>query len=114
EHAASPRDLGTARRANWPIVLSPGGDADDGVLTRGEADEHTSITYRRAGDDGVLVEYGDMTLDLGLRARVHALHQHLLERSAPGIAELTPGVRSLQVRVAPDRLPTSALLTLLA
>ncbi|WP_083884018.1 5-oxoprolinase/urea amidolyase family protein [Nocardia higoensis] len=113
-HAASPRELGAARRANWPIVLSPGGDADDGVLTRGEADEHTSITYRRAGDDGVLVEYGDMTLDLGLRARVHALHQHLLERNEPGITELTPGVRSLQVRVDPDRLPTPKLLTLLA
>lgn len=114
EHAASARDLGTARRANWPIVLSAGGDGDDGVLTRGEADEHTSITYRRAGDDGVLVEYGDMTLDLGLRARVHALHQHLLERAEPGITEITPGIRSLQVRVDPARLATPKLLSLLA
>src|SRR5690606_27102044 len=114
EHAASPRELGSARRANWPVVLSPGGDGDDGVLGRGEADEHTAITYRRAGDDGVLVEYGEMTLDLGLRARVHALHQHLLERGEPGITELTPGVRSLQVRVDPDRLSTSSLLGLLA
>ncbi|MBF6353239.1 5-oxoprolinase/urea amidolyase family protein [Nocardia higoensis] len=114
EHAASPRDLGAARRANWPIVLSPGGDGDDGVLARGDADEHTRITYRRAGDDGVLVEYGDMTLDLGLRARVHALHQHLLERAEPGITELTPGVRSLQVRVDTDRLATSTVLGMLA
>jgi len=114
DHAASARDLGEARRASWPIVLSAGGDGDDGVLTRGRADEHTSITYRRAGDDGVLVEYGDMTLDLGLRARVHALHQHLLERAEPGITEITPGVRSLQVRVDPDRLATPKLLSLLA
>ncbi len=95
-------------------MLSTGGDGDDGVLARGEADDTTAVTYRRQGDDGVLVEYGDMTLDLGLRARVHALHQHLLQRREPGITELTPGVRSLQVRTDPDRLPTVKLLALLA
>jgi len=108
--AASPRALGPARRAGWPFVLSTGGDGDDGVLARGEAGDTTRITYRRAGDDGVLVEYGDMTLDLGLRARVHALHEHLLEHREPGVVELTPGVRSLQVRFDPDRLSAARLL----
>ncbi|MFF0489802.1 5-oxoprolinase/urea amidolyase family protein [Nocardia sp. NPDC004068] len=113
ERAASLRETGPARRAQWPFVLSSGGDADDGVLARDDADDTTSVTYRRAGNDGVLVEYGDMTLDLGLRARVHALHRHLLERGEPGITELTPGVRSLQVRFDPDRLATPKLLRLL-
>ncbi|WP_024802144.1 5-oxoprolinase/urea amidolyase family protein [Nocardia sp. BMG51109] len=114
DRAASPRSLGPARRAGLPCVLSSGGDGDDGILARGEADDTTAVTYRRAGDDGVLVEYGDMTLDLGLRARVHALHQHLLRRCEPGIIELTPGIRSLQVRTDPDRLPPATLLHLLA
>ncbi len=114
DRAASPRETGPARRAQWPFVLSGGGDGDDGVLARGEADDTTAVTYRRAGDDGLLIEYGDMTLDLGLRARVHALHRHLLERREPGITELTPGVRSLQVRIDPDRLSTTKLLRLLS
>ncbi|MFG3519527.1 5-oxoprolinase/urea amidolyase family protein [Nocardia nova] len=113
DRAASIRALGPARRADWPIVLSDGGDGDDGILARADADDTTAVTYRRAGDDGVLVEYGDMTLDLGLRARVHALHRHLLEYAAPGITELTPGIRSLQVRFDPERLATAKLLRLL-
>ncbi|WP_433673492.1 5-oxoprolinase/urea amidolyase family protein [Nocardia sp. CA-136227] len=113
ERAASLRELGAERRAAWPVVLSTGGDGDDGVLARRDGAD-TAVTYRRAGNDGLLVEYGDMTLDLELRARVHALHQALLERAEPGITELTPGVRSLQVRNDPDRLPTRKLLDLLA
>ncbi|MGW5514751.1 5-oxoprolinase/urea amidolyase family protein [Nocardia africana] len=113
DRAASIRALGPARRADWPIVLSDGGDGDDGILGRADADDTTAVTYRRAGDDGVLVEYGDMTLDLGLRARVHALHRHLLEYAEPGITELTPGIRSLQVRFDPDRLAVPKLLRLL-
>ncbi|WP_084522784.1 5-oxoprolinase/urea amidolyase family protein [Nocardia inohanensis] len=113
DRAASPRELGPERRAAWPIVLSSGGDGDDGVLGRRDGTD-TAVTYRRQGDDGVLVEYGDLTLDLELRARVHALHQALLERAEPGITELTPGVRSLQVRTDADRLPTGRLLDLLA
>lgn len=114
EHAASIRELGPARRAAWPAVLSPGGDGDDGVLRRADVDDEIGVTYRRQGNDGVLVEYGTMTLDLGLRARVHALHQHLLALGLRGVAELTPGVRSLQIRVDPAILPVPALLDLLA
>ncbi len=114
EHAASLRELGAGRRATWPAVLSVGGDGDDGVLRRAEVDDEMAVTYRRAGDDGVLVEYGAMTLDLGLRARVHALHTHLLAADVRGVRELTPGVRSLQIRVDPHVLPVPRLLDLLA
>jgi urea carboxylase len=114
DHAAPLRELGRARRAAWPTVLSAGGDGDDGVLRRAEVDDETAVTYRRAGDDGVLVEYGAMALDLGLRARVHALHQHLLAAGVRGVTELTPGIRSLQIRVDPHVLSVPALLGLLA
>ncbi|MDQ3402473.1 MAG: carboxyltransferase domain-containing protein, partial [Actinomycetota bacterium] len=90
-------------------------DSDDGVLLRAEplASGGVSVTYRRSGDDNVLVEYGDMVLDLGLRARVHALHAALVDAAPAGIIDLTPGIRSLQVHVAPDRLPIPSLLGLL-
>ncbi|WP_114423147.1 urea carboxylase [Nocardioides houyundeii] len=88
-----------------------GGDGDDGVLRRRAGE--VPVTYRRSGDDNVLVEYGDLVLDLGLRARVHALHTALAERSVRGILDLTPGIRSLQVHVDPDVLPVPVLLDLL-
>ncbi len=54
--------------------------------------------YRQAGDKYVLIEYGDNVLDLAQRLRVHLLMQVLRERAIPGVEELSPGVRSLQVR----------------
>ncbi|MCA4131823.1 urea carboxylase [Arthrobacter sp. M4] len=108
--APSSRELGPARQ-----LLLPGAplkaDGDDGVLGRvPESDGRPSVTYRRSGDDNLLVEYGDMVLDLGLRARVHALHQELERLGIKGVVDLTPGIRSLQVKVDPSVLPTAALL----
>ncbi|OZM82055.1 urea carboxylase [Pseudonocardia sp. MH-G8] len=103
--------LGPARRASAPRVRSSGGDGDDGVLGGHPArDGAPAVTYRRSGDDNVLVEYGEMVLDLGLRARVHALHQRVAALRLPGVVDLTPGIRSLQVHVDPDVLPVPRLL----
>ncbi|KUI24635.1 urea carboxylase [Mycobacterium sp. IS-1742] len=104
-------DIGATRGAATPAVLTTGGDGDDGVLGRREG--LPGVTYRRSGDDNVLIEYGDMVLDLALRARVHALHTRLSEARVDGIVDLTPGIRSLQVHVDPQRLPIDRLLGLL-
>lgn len=114
--APSPREVGTARGATSPVPRT-GADGDDGVLARRPADGCPAVTYRRNGDDNVLVEYGDMVLDLALRARVHALHRRIDaergEGAVAGILDLTPGIRSLQVHVDPDRLSIDRLLGLL-
>ncbi|KIQ19824.1 5-oxoprolinase/urea amidolyase family protein, partial [Rhodococcus sp. MEB064] len=109
--AASKNTVGLARRASLPVVFSRGGDGDDGVIAR--RDGLTPVTYRRSGDDNILVEYGEMSLDLALRARVHALHEAVQEIGPAGLVDLTPGIRSLQVKVDPDVLPTGKLLDLL-
>ncbi len=57
-----------------------------------------AVVWRQAGDNYVLIEYGDNVLDLALRLRVHLLMNALQQRAQPGIEELSPGVRSLQVR----------------
>lgn len=57
-----------------------------------------SVAYRQAGDKYILLEYGDNVLDLRLRMRIHALMESLSAEPIPGIAELAPGVRSLQIR----------------
>ncbi len=49
-----------------------------------------------------------------LRARVHSLHASLVQQALPGVIDLTPGIRSLQVHVDPDVLPIPRLLTILA
>ena len=115
--APSRTELGIARRAASAVVPRSGRDGDDGVLARRDGDAAPAVTYRRSGDDNVLVEYGDMVLDLALRARVHALHERLAALrvgSVAGILDLTPGIRSLQVHVDPDVLPIDRLLGLLS
>ena len=72
------------------------------------------VIYRRAGDANVLVEYGEQVLDLELRLRVHGLSEALNARQVPGVIDLTPGIRSLQVHYDPDALPLPRLLALLA
>ncbi|MFP4271496.1 MAG: urea carboxylase [Halothiobacillaceae bacterium] len=77
------------------------------------AEPEVEVTYRVAGDRYLLVEYGPIVLDLALRFRVQALLEWLEAQNVPGILELTPGVRSLQVHYEPRRLPTERLVGLL-
>lgn len=69
-----------------------------------------AVAYRQAGDNYVLLEYGENVLDLALRLRVHLLMQALQERTIEGIEELSPGVRSLQIRYDSRRIRQDKLL----
>ncbi|MEO0464101.1 MAG: urea carboxylase [Pseudomonadota bacterium] len=60
--------------------------------------------YRQQGDRNILVEYGDIVLDIELRIRVHALIQELEAMALPGVIDITPGIRSLQLHFDGDRL----------
>ncbi len=83
------------------------------VGTIGASDASPQVVYRRAGDEYLLVEYGPLVLDLALRFRVHLLMQALEARNIPGVVDLTPGIRSLQIHYAADRLDADRLVTLL-
>ncbi|MEU9272094.1 5-oxoprolinase/urea amidolyase family protein [Streptomyces sp. NPDC048251] len=78
---------------------------DGGVLAR-----DGDVTYRRSGDDNLLVEFGPLQLDLALRMRVHALMEAVAAADLAGVTDLTPGIRSLQIRTDPGRLPQRELL----
>jgi urea carboxylase len=73
-------------------------------------DPRPRALYRRQGDDNVLIEYGPLTLDIELRLRVQALLEALREACLPGVIDLTPGVRSLQVHFDPSTLSQRDLL----
>lgn len=62
------------------------------------------VVIRRQGDTGVLVEFGPMALDLALRFRVQALYETLRKNRQRGLLEITPGIRSLQVRYDPRQI----------
>jgi hypothetical protein len=53
--------------------------------------------YYQAGDSAILVEYGEMTLDFTLRARIHAFETILKQRNIAGILAFCPCVRSTMV-----------------
>ena len=75
-------------------------------------DQRPALVIRQAGDRYLLVELGELQLDIALRLRVHALMEALRARRAalPGIVDLTPGIRSLQVHFDPQRLPRTRLI----
>jgi len=72
-----------------------------------------AVCYRRASDKYLLVEYGPLVLDIALRFRVHALMQWLEAKHIPGIVDLTPGIRSLQIHYESRTLPLSDLMSTL-
>ena len=86
-----------------PSVTMPALDLGSAIVGRID-DGPVPVVYRRSGDENLLVEYGAMILDIGLRMRVHLLAAAIRAAGLPGIVDLTPGIRSLQIHYDPDRL----------
>jgi urea carboxylase len=94
-------------RPSWNAPLARRVPVDDAVVAHDPpAGDRPAVTYRRAGDRFVLVELGDMALDLELRLRVHALDRWVADHLGSRIVDATPGVRSLLVQVDGDRMTT--------
>ncbi|WP_121613632.1 urea carboxylase [Mesobacillus foraminis] len=72
------------------------------------------MTIRAAGDEHILIEYGEMELDLLLRFQVHALMTAIQSNEDIPVIDLTPGIRSLQVHFDSSKMPMSTLCTLIA
>ncbi|QDH34319.1 urea carboxylase [Porphyrobacter sp. YT40] len=70
-------------------------------------------TYRQQGDRNILVEYGEIVLDIELRIRIHALMQALEAMALPGVIDITPGIRSLQLHFDGERLDQAGALAAL-
>ncbi|KAA9000647.1 urea carboxylase [Affinibrenneria salicis] len=93
------RDEAASLPAFAPPSLAAGAQGSATVLAAIAAGEGTpAAVYRQAGDNYILIEYGDNVLDLALRLRVHLLMTAIRDARLAGIAELSPGVRSLQIR----------------
>jgi len=78
-------------------AVAPAPLGDPRVLVLGPDQHPVGVVYRPSGDKYLLVEYGPQVLDIRLRFRVHALMLALQGHPIPGVLELTPGIRSLQL-----------------
>ncbi|GAA4486959.1 urea carboxylase [Rhodococcus olei] len=108
------REANSVRAALLPPSAAHATSSDGGVLARRvPVLGRPEVAYLRGGDDNILVEYGAMELDLGLRMRVHALSEALVARRLAGLIDVTPGVRSLHLHFDPDTLPAPMLLDVL-
>ena len=96
-----------------PALHRPTDDSGTAILARSETGP-VPVVYRRQGDDNLLVEYGDMSLDIALRLRVHLLMQAVQRDGRIAALDLTPGIRSLQIHYDGTRLGRSRLLGILA
>ncbi len=72
--------------------------------------DHPQLVIRQAGDRYLLIELGEMQLDIGLRLRAHGLMLALQARQLPGIIDMTPGIRSLQLHFDPTVIGQRALI----
>ena len=98
-------------RPTWNAQLVRSEQAGTGVIAREEASpEAPEVTYRQAGDRFLLVEFGEMTLDLQLRLRVQALDRWVRQHLGPGLVDATTGVRSLLIQVDGRTLTTTMAL----
>ncbi|WP_122754730.1 urea carboxylase [Pseudomonas viridiflava] len=82
------------------------------ILDIGQDDKR--LVARLSGDTHLLLEIGAPELDLVLRLRGHALMLALEAKALPGVIDLTPGIRSLQVHYRPAQLPLRQLLEIVA
>ena len=77
-------------------------DASYAVLAEGVHD-NTKYKIRLQGEENILVEYGEMELNIELRFRVHILMQEIEKKNLP-IIDMTPGIRSLQIHFDVDKI----------
>lgn len=81
-------------------LLSP----DYPVLAYDETNRRFPITIRCCGDQNLLVEYGEIKLDLLLRFQAHVLMQAIQSSNSIPVIDLTPGIRSLQVHIDASKI----------
>jgi urea carboxylase len=111
---AQERMLETLRPPEAPRLPRPDAPAPSAILAERPArDGVPAFVVRQGGDANVLCELGPPTLDFGLRFRAHALAEALSALRVPGVVDLTPGIRSLQVHYDDRVLPRERLLELI-
>lgn len=112
QETASPRGSGCVRESASDHTSFVNQLQSPIILDIGQDDKR--LVARLSGDTHLLLEIGAPELDLVLRLRGHALMLALEAKALPGVIDLTPGIRSLQVHYRPAQLPLKQLLEIVA
>ncbi|KDR71879.1 hypothetical protein GALMADRAFT_74481 [Galerina marginata CBS 339.88] len=80
--------------------------------------DNMRVIFRQAGDTAILVEFGEMHLDIFIRARIHAFQGIVDKKKIPGVLSLCPCIRSILVSCQlcyfdPDRITQATFLQVL-
>ncbi len=92
----------TCLPVHWQLAHSTEPFHDQMFIRRSDSDTTTAhatlpVNIRRAGDSWLLIEFGDMVLDIELRFIAQRFMQALEHENIDGVVELTPGIRSVQI-----------------
>ena len=94
-----------------PCISLPQTNYRDPVLRRSNyAGGRPDVVYRIAGDANILIEFGEMLLDIEYRLRVHCLMRWIEKELLDCVINLTPGIRSLQVHYDARKIELDDLL----
>jgi len=117
-----PVDMASARRTAGDVErwITKGGEypvlesatLESPFVGEGEV-QGELVKIRRQGDAYLLLEVGEMVLDLRLRFLVHLLYVWLKEEERPGFIDATPGIRSLQIHYDPWKVSEDEVVELL-
>jgi urea carboxylase len=89
----SRQDLAIAQLENpLPLLPEPPAKPEPTICV-----QRSDVVVRPSGDKHLLIEFGENRLDFDLRFRVHVLERKLRSTVLPGIIDITPGIRSLQI-----------------
>ncbi|MFT6519322.1 MAG: urea carboxylase, partial [Candidatus Azotimanducaceae bacterium] len=92
-------------RPSLPVI-----EPADAVIQQCLLPGGTKLAFRPSGDDFLLMEAGEQILDIELRFKIHSIYRALVEAAPPGVLELTPGIRSLQVHYVPEVISRETLI----
>jgi urea carboxylase len=88
----------TGRRREVAVAERPDGRSNKAILAETPPrDGRPQAVFRSAGDRFLLVEFGEMELDLTLNFRVLGLNQALKDARIGGVIETIPALRSILI-----------------
>ncbi|KAF9466663.1 allophanate hydrolase subunit 2-domain-containing protein [Collybia nuda] len=77
-------------------------DSSQSPILRNSTHGNLPVVFRQAGDSAILVEFGGMSLDLNVRAHIHAFQLAIESTKFSGFSNLCPCVRSILCHFDPN------------
>lgn len=81
-----------------PVTVSRLGRVKESAAARIVLYQANDVTIRQAGQEWVLLEFGEAIIDVGARVLIGDFAKLVTDSGLPGVVEMIPGVRSLLLR----------------